>query len=144
MRQLRDLLHRQPGAGPRGEPARHLRSTGSQRRLRTHCVLAEVDDAFALGLEQVAKEGNGDRSGRRSVPPTFDLRPQVEHPSVTALDDCPRLVRIEGAGGRHVPLVADDLDDPAAVAFAIELEEEHPLPGAEAELAVTDRNRLAR
>src|SRR3954471_9549819 len=37
----------------------------------------------------------------------------------------------------------DDLDDPAAVALAVELEEENPLPGAEAELAVAHRNRLA-
>src|SRR5689334_23823257 len=37
----------------------------------------------------------------------------------------------------------DDLDDPAAVALAVELEEEHALPGAEAELAVAHRDRLA-
>src|SRR5215204_2404199 len=41
-------------------------------------------------------------------------------------------------------LVADDLDDPAALAGAVELHEEDALPGPEAELAVTDRNRLAR
>src|SRR5256884_5220105 len=38
---------------------------------------------------------------------------------------------------------ADDLHDPAAVALAVELEEEHPLPRAEAELAVAHRDRLA-
>src|SRR5881409_1445482 len=32
---------------------------------------------------------------------------------------------------------------PAPVALAVELEEEHALPGAEAELAVADRDRLA-
>src|SRR5919198_2478892 len=37
-------------------------------------------------------------------------------------------------------LVSDDLDQPAPVAFAIELDEEHALPGAEAELAVADRD----
>src|SRR3954454_11152372 len=37
----------------------------------------------------------------------------------------------------------DHLDDPAAVALAVELEEENPLPGAEAELAVAHRDRLA-
>ena len=41
-------------------------------------------------------------------------------------------------------LVPDDLDDPAPVALAVELEEEHALPGAEAELAVAHRDRLAR
>src|SRR5437773_10054209 len=40
-------------------------------------------------------------------------------------------------------LVPDDLHDPAPVALAVELEEEHALPGAEAELAVADRDRLA-
>src|SRR5215213_9920387 len=40
-------------------------------------------------------------------------------------------------------LVADDLDDPAAVPAAVELEEEHPLPGPERELALTNGNRLA-
>src|SRR5438094_1023383 len=38
---------------------------------------------------------------------------------------------------------SDDLNDPAAVALAVELEEEHALPGAEAELAVAHRDRLA-
>src|SRR5438093_7064221 len=38
---------------------------------------------------------------------------------------------------------SDDLDDPAAVALAVELEEEHPLPGAEAELTLADGDRLA-
>jgi len=41
-------------------------------------------------------------------------------------------------------LRADDLNDPAAVALAVELEEEHALPGAEAELAVAHGDRLAR
>src|SRR5919201_3616276 len=40
-------------------------------------------------------------------------------------------------------LVSDDLDQPATVAFAIELDEEHALPGAKAQLAVADRHRLA-
>src|SRR5207248_3519006 len=44
---------------------------------------------------------------------------------------------------RWTLLVPDDLDDPAAVALAVELEEQHPLPGAEAELAVAYRDRLA-
>ena len=35
---------------------------------------------------------------------------------------------------------ADDLDEPAPVALAVELEEEHALPGAEAELAVAHRD----
>src|SRR5262249_39712298 len=43
--------------------------------------------------------------------------------------------------GRSVP---DDLDDPAAVPLAVELEEEHALPRAESELAVAHRDRLAR
>ena len=38
---------------------------------------------------------------------------------------------------------ADDLDEPAPVALAVELEEQHPLPRAEAELAVAHRDRLA-
>src|SRR4249919_2421089 len=38
---------------------------------------------------------------------------------------------------------ADDLDEPAPVARAIELEEEDALPLAEAELAVAHRDRLA-
>src|SRR5260221_4196076 len=37
-----------------------------------------------------------------------------------------------------------DLADPAARARAVELDEEHALPGAEAQLAVADRDRLAR
>src|SRR6187431_719466 len=40
-------------------------------------------------------------------------------------------------------LVADDLDEPAALARAVELDEEDPLPGAEAQIAVTERNRLS-
>src|SRR5262245_39425164 len=36
-----------------------------------------------------------------------------------------------------------NLNDPAAVALPVELEEEHALPGAELELAVPDRDRLA-
>src|SRR5690242_17126222 len=47
-------------------------------------------------------------------------------------------------GSVEETLVTDDLDDPAALALAVELEEEHPLPRAEAELPVTHRNRLAR
>src|SRR5213592_3033219 len=38
----------------------------------------------------------------------------------------------------------DDLDDPTAIPLAVELEEHHALPGAEAELAVAHRDRLAR
>src|ERR1051325_1266691 len=41
-------------------------------------------------------------------------------------------------------LRADDLDDPAPVSLAVELEEHHALPGPEAELAVPHRNRFAR
>src|SRR5919197_1738206 len=37
----------------------------------------------------------------------------------------------------------DDLNDPAAVSLAVELEEHHALPGPEAELAVPHRNGLA-
>src|SRR5207344_2071195 len=44
---------------------------------------------------------------------------------------------------RPSALVADDLDEPAPVALAVELEEEHALPRAEAELPVADRDRLA-
>jgi hypothetical protein len=44
---------------------------------------------------------------------------------------------------RRLLLVADDLDEPAAVARAIELDEEDPLPGAEAKLAVAHGDRLA-
>src|SRR4029079_19181591 len=39
--------------------------------------------------------------------------------------------------------VAYDLHDPAAVAFAVELEEEHALPGTELERACPERTRLA-
>src|SRR5919201_2107236 len=39
-------------------------------------------------------------------------------------------------------LVPDDLDEPAAIARAIELDEQDALPGAEAELAVPHGNRL--
>jgi len=39
--------------------------------------------------------------------------------------------------------VAYDLNDPASVALAVELEEQHALPGAELELTVSDRDRLA-
>ena len=39
--------------------------------------------------------------------------------------------------------VADDLDDPATVAGAVELHEEDALPRAEAELPVADGDRLA-
>src|SRR4051794_2466733 len=42
-----------------------------------------------------------------------------------------------------VGLVPDDLDDPAAVALAVELEEEHALPRPEAQLAVAHGDRLA-
>src|SRR6478735_3759742 len=41
-------------------------------------------------------------------------------------------------------LDADDVHEPAAVALAVELEEQHPLPAPEAEDAVADGNRLAR
>src|SRR5581483_9104433 len=42
-----------------------------------------------------------------------------------------------------VGLMPDDLDDPAPVALAIEFEEEDALPGAELELALANRDRLA-
>src|SRR5438445_4409784 len=40
--------------------------------------------------------------------------------------------------------VPDDLHQPAAVALPVELDEEHALPGSELEVAIADRNRLAR
>src|SRR5213592_4041646 len=40
-------------------------------------------------------------------------------------------------------LGSDDLDHPAAVALAVELDEQHALPLTESELAVRDRDRLA-
>src|SRR5437764_7498835 len=40
-------------------------------------------------------------------------------------------------------LRSDDLDDPAAVALSVELEEEHALPGAEAKLALAHGDRLS-
>src|SRR5256885_2130410 len=41
-------------------------------------------------------------------------------------------------------LVADDLDEPAPVALAVQLDEEHALPGAELQLAFANRHRFAR
>src|SRR6266403_3403072 len=43
----------------------------------------------------------------------------------------------------RVLLVADDLDEPAPVALAVQLDEEDALPGAELELALAHRHRLA-
>ena len=48
-----------------------------------------------------------------------------------------------GAGRPGAGLVADDPDEPAAVARAVELDEEDTLPVTEAELAVAERDRLA-
>ena len=52
---------------------------------------------------------------------------------------------MRGASARK-SLRADDLDDPAPVALSVQLEEQHALPGAEAELAVAylydDERRL--
>src|SRR3954462_2440627 len=50
--------------------------------------------------------------------------------------------------GRYLPetgalLGADDLDEPAPVALAVQLDEEHALPGAELQLAVAHGNGLA-
>src|SRR5215203_1888780 len=42
-----------------------------------------------------------------------------------------------------IGLVPDDLDEPAPVTLAVELEEEHALPGPQAELALTHGDRLA-
>src|SRR5205823_3590390 len=39
-------------------------------------------------------------------------------------------------------LIPNHLNEPAAVALAVELDEEHALPGPEAQLAVAHRNRL--
>src|SRR5438093_1078019 len=50
-----------------------------------------------------------------------------------------RAARAAGGGA----LVPDHLDEPAAVALAVELEEEDALPGPEAQLTFADRNRLA-
>src|SRR3972149_11441159 len=44
---------------------------------------------------------------------------------------------------RSARLDPDDLDEPAPVALAVELEEQHALPLSEAELAVADVDRLA-
>src|SRR5207248_3173736 len=41
-------------------------------------------------------------------------------------------------------LVSDDLNHPAPVALAVKLDEEHTLPRAEQELALANRDRLAR
>src|SRR3954469_1620679 len=48
-----------------------------------------------------------------------------------------------GRRRRRPRLVAYDLNQPAAIALAIELDEEHALPGSEAELAVTHGHGLA-
>ena len=44
--------------------------------------------------------------------------------------------RAAARSGAGLALGSDDLHEPAALALAVELEEEHALPGAEAELAV--------
>src|SRR4051794_32559745 len=45
--------------------------------------------------------------------------------------------------GEGEPLLADDFDDPAPRPRAVELDEEHTLPGAEAEVALRHRDRLS-
>ena len=68
--------------------------------------------------------------------------PMAEHGQVVRPD-------LSSCGTRASPfpeldeLVADDLDDPASVALAVELDEEHALPLPELELAVAQRHRLA-
>src|SRR4051794_16292112 len=47
------------------------------------------------------------------------------------------------ADGRKGWLGADDLDEPAPVALAVQLDEEHPLPLPQREDAVAHRDRLA-
>ena len=49
-----------------------------------------------------------------------------------------------GAGYLRAGLGADDFAEPAARARAVELDEEHTLPGAEAQLPVADGDRLSR
>ena len=102
-------------------------------------MLAEVDGALPLGLEQMVEERDVHRSGRRAVNSPLDLRTKVEHSCVAPLQELPRLVRVERSPGHATPskwtardrLMTDDLNDPAPVALAVELEEEHALPGAE-------------
>jgi hypothetical protein len=83
------------------------------------------------GAERLIIEGPG--LGRR----------EEEAPGAAATIVAPT-ARARTARALRMFLRSDDLDDPAAVALAVELEEEHALPGAEAELAVAHGDRLAR
>src|SRR4051812_41096002 len=67
----------------------------------------------------------------------------------TAAAACEERGRAEGScdereGAHVVCLRADDLNLPAPVALAVELDEEDALPGSELELAVPDRNGFTR
>src|SRR5205085_4840371 len=55
----------------------------------------------------------------------------------------PRVGRRPRAAEETRALVTDDLDEPAPVALAVELDEQHPLPRTERELAVAHGDRLA-
>jgi hypothetical protein len=93
--ELRDLLNRQVGALPCGEPAGDFGGSSAQRQLRTHRVLAQIDRALTLRVEQVPWQGNGNRARRSAVTPALVLRAQVQQPRIATLQKLPHLLRIE-------------------------------------------------
>ena len=48
-------------------------------------MLAQINGALALGIEDVLHERHRNGSGRRTVPPAFELGAKVEHPHFAAL-----------------------------------------------------------
>ena len=96
------------------------------------------------GAEVVAEAGEGEFCGPS---PSADrlLRFQDEDgaPRLGERDGSCEAVRPRADDDRVERLVPDDLHEPAPVALAVELDEEHALPVAELQLAVTDRHRLA-
>jgi hypothetical protein len=98
----------------------------------------DVEVEQLLGMDP----GADDRGGVGSAPAAKPPRPHAcRRPRIRGHSD---YACVRGILSRRVTrrLRADHLDDPAALAFAVELEEEHTLPGAEAELAVSHRDRL--
>src|SRR5262245_1192828 len=100
--------------------------------------------AISKGRRSRALPGGRLSTARRTPEP-----PRAQ-PAPRTLEQCRRSQGGGTWGNQGFPreasvatLVPDDLDDPAPVALAVELEEEHALPRAEAELTVSNRNRLA-
>ena len=90
-----DVLDGQPRASPGDEAACNLGRAVAQRRFRSYGMLAEVDSALALGLENVTRQRYRNRTGGSAVAAALKFRAEVKQPRVSSLQECPNLLRVD-------------------------------------------------